>query len=63
MLVSGLMLIIFWMHPILSKISTTAFFFLYLITVYILFQVAVMNGSAEQQLAILQNADVHGKNK
>ena len=24
-------------------------------------QVAVMNGSAEQQLAILQNADVHGE--
>ena len=25
------------------------------------YQVAVMNGSAEQQLAILQNAEVHGK--
>ena len=30
-------------------------------SISIVSQVAVLNGSAEEQLAILQNAEVHGK--
>ena len=34
--------------------------FLLIFLFFFWFQVAVLNGSAEQQLAILQNAEVHG---